>query len=91
MSDHDAVVFSFSIKHVPDQQNSFLQQDPNSMNVEVMWNDFKEAVYNTIFKHVPQRAIRSNSGLPWTNKEKKDMKVRKRLYDIAKRSNSKGD
>ena len=39
-----------------------------------------------------QRTIRSNSGLPWINKElKKDMKVRKHLYDIAKRSNSEGD
>ena len=116
MSDHDAVVFSFSINHVPDQQpphmaflyhradverikadllnfqNSFLQQDPSLMNVKVMWNDFKEAVYNTISKHVPQRTIRSNSGLPWINKElKKDMKVRKCLYDIAKRSNTEGD
>ena len=81
MSDHDAIVFSFSINHVPDQQpprkvflyhkadvegikanllnfqNSFLQQDSSSVNVEVMWNDFKEAVYNTISKHVPQRTI----------------------------------
>ena len=46
-------------------------------------------MYNTISKHVPQRTIRSNSGLPWINKE--DMKARKHLYDIAKRSNSEED
>ena len=38
-------------------QNSFLQQNPSLIDVEVMWNDFKEAVYNTISKHVPQRTI----------------------------------
>jgi len=116
MSDHDAVIFKFSMNYVPDHQpphkvflyhqanveglktdlldfkNSFLQHDLITMDVEVMWKEFKDAIHESISKHIPQRTIQSNNNLPWINKRiKKDMKTRKRLYDTAKRSNSERD
>jgi len=75
-----------------DFQDHFLQYDPSLVDVKVMWNEFKEAVHNIISKHIPQRTIHSNNDLPWINKQiKKDMKIRKHLYDAAKRSNSERD
>ena len=116
MSDHDAVIFKFSMNYVPDHQpphkvflyhqanveglktdlldfkNSFLQHDLITMDVEVMWKEFKDAIHESISKHIPQRTIQSNNNLPWINKRiKRDMKTRKCLYDTAKRSNSERD
>ena len=49
-------------------QNHFLQYDLSLVDVEVMWNEFKEAVHSTISKHIPQRILQSNNNLPWINK-----------------------
>ena len=73
-------------------QNDFLQSDLNSRCIEVMWNEFKQAIHSTISKHVPQRTIRPSSRLPWLSKQlKKKMKIRKHLYNTAKRTNSEDD
>ena len=73
-------------------QNDFLQSDLNSKCIEVMWNEFKQAIHSTISKHVPQRTIRPSSRLPWLSKQlKKKMKIRKHLYNTAKRTNSEDD
>jgi len=57
-----------------------------------MWLEFKNAIHECINKHVPHKTIRPKKSLPWINHEiKKDMKTRKRLYNIAKRNNTQGD
>jgi len=71
---------------------SFLQHDLVTMDVEVMWKEFKNAIHESISKHIPQVPIQTNINLPWINKRiKRDMKTCKRLYDTAKRSNSERD
>jgi len=60
-------------------QDHFLQYDASLVHVEIMWNEFKEALRNTMLKHIPQRTIQSNNDLPWINKEiENDTKTRKR-------------
>jgi len=73
-------------------QTCFLTKDPYSKTVEQNWIDLKNAIDTSVMKHVPFKTIRSNSRLPWINAEiKKDMKKRKHLYNIAKRTRSEDD
>ena len=73
-------------------QTCFLTNDPYSKTVEQNWIDLKNAIDTSVMKHVPFKTIRSNSRLPWINAEiKKDMKKRKHLYNIAKRTRSEDD
>ena len=47
-------------------QEAFLSSDPYSQSVEDNWNQFKEAIINTMLKNIPQRKIKShNHYLPW--------------------------
>jgi len=69
-----------------------LNSDPQSRSVDQLWQEFKEAVDKAVTDHVPHKVNNSRNRLPWLNKEiKKDMKVRKRLYNKAKRSNLQHD
>ena len=69
-------------------QEGFLSSDPYSQSVEDNWNQFKEAIINTMLKNIPQRKIKSHncylSCLSYDIKSK--MKERKMLYDKAKKS-----
>jgi len=72
--------------------NNFRDSDPQSRTVDQLWKEFKEAVHKAVIDHVPHRVNKSRSRLPWINRQiKADMKVRKRLYNKAKRSNLQHD
>ena len=72
--------------------NGFLQSDITSKSIDTMWTEFKNSIHECIHKHVPHKTIRSNRRLPWINQQiKKDMKIRKRLYNIAKKTNIQDD
>ena len=73
-------------------QTHFLGNDPYCKTVEQNWTDLKGVINDSVAKHVPYKTIRSNSKLPWINREiKRDMKRRKQLYNIAKRTKSSND
>ena len=68
-------------------QTCFLTNDSYSKTVEQNWIDLKDVIDTSVVKYVPFKTIRSNSRLPWINAEiKKNMKKRKHLYKIAKRT-----
>ena len=70
----------------------FFENDPYSKSVEQNWADFKRVINDTVIKNVPHKIIRPHNSLPWLNKEiKKDMKKRKQLYNLAKKSKSNND
>ena len=62
-------------------QVAFLSSDPYSQSVEDNWNQFKEAIINTMLKNIPQRKIKShNRYLPWLSHDiKSKMKEQKKL------------
>ena len=67
--------------------NNFLNSDPQSRTVDQLWQKFKEAVDKAVIDHVPHKMNNSRNRLPRMNRQiKADMKVRKRLYNKAKRS-----
>ena len=67
--------------------NNFLNSDPQSRTVDQLWQEFKEAVDKAVIDHVPHKVNNSRNRLPWINRQiKADMKVRKQLYNKAKRS-----
>ena len=72
--------------------NNFLNSDPSSRSVDQLWEEFKEVVDKAVTNHVPHKVNRSHNRLPWINKPiKKDMKLRKCLYNKAKRTNLQND
>ena len=72
--------------------NYFFEHDPYTQSVEQNWNKLKSAITDSITKHVPFKTMHPNSKLPWINKDiKRDMKKRKRYYNIAKQSKSAND
>ena len=69
-----------------------MHSDHQSRSVSQLWQEFKQAVEKAVIDHVPHKLNSSRNRLPWLNKQiKKDMKVRKRLYNKAKRSNIEHD
>ena len=73
-------------------RDTFLHNDPQSRSVNQLRQEFKQAVNRAVIDHVPYKVNSSNNRLPWLNKQiKKDVKVRKRLYNKAKRSNLQHD
>ena len=73
-------------------QTYFLGNDPYCKTVEQNWTDLKGVIDDNVAKHMPYKTICSNSKLPWINREiKRDMKRRKQLYNIAKRTKSSND
>jgi len=73
-------------------QTDFLASDPYSKTVEENWTHLKSAINDSVTKYVPFKTVRSSFRLPWINREiKKDMKKRKKLYNIAKRTKSSSD
>jgi len=73
-------------------QNTFISSNPLSLSVEQNWLEFKTAISETLLKNVPHKTVRSCNHLPWINRQiKKDMKIRKRLYNKARRTNSNAD
>ena len=72
--------------------NNFLNSDPQSRTVDQLWQEFKMAVDKAVIDHVPHKVNNSRNRLPWIIRQiKADMKVRKRLYNKAKRSNLQHD
>ena len=64
-------------------------RDTLSKSVEQNWLKFKAAISETVSKHVPHKTVQSRNHLLCINKQiKKDMKIRKCLYNKAKRTNS---
>ena len=69
-----------------------MHSDPQSSSVNQLWQEFKQAINKVVLDHVPHKVNISRNRLPWINKQiQKDMKVRKRFYNKAKRSNSQDD
>ena len=68
--------------------DNFLHSDPQSRSINhLWWQEFKQAINKVILDHVPHKVNISHTcnRLPWINKQiKKDLKVRKRLYNKAK-------
>ena len=68
-------------------RNAFLLSNPQSRSVDQLWQEIKQTVHKADLDHVPHKVNKSSNRLPWINRQmKKDMKVRKRLYNKAKRT-----
>ena len=68
-----------------DFQLNFFMSDPYLNNVESNWNNFKQAINNTIITHIPQKPSQSRNNLPWiTPSVKRLMNRRTCLYRKAK-------
>ena len=73
-------------------RDTFLHNDPQSRSVNQLRQEFKQAVNRVVIDHVPHKVNSSHNRLPWLNKQiKKKVKVRKCLYNKAKRSNLQHD
>ena len=59
--------------------------DPYLNCVESNWNNFKQAINNTIITHIPLKPSQSRNNLPWiTPSIKRLMNWQTRLYRKAK-------
>ena len=73
-------------------QEHFSASDPLQNSVEDNWQLLKHAIEKAISKHIPSKLARSRDKLPWINPAiKHKMKLRKHLYDKAKRTGSHTD
>jgi len=69
--------------------NTFISGNPECNSVDANWNSFKEALANSVSRHIPQKKITAHKDLPWINQDiKKAMKNCKRLYDCVKQYNT---
>ena len=50
-------------------QTYFLGNDPYHKTVEQNWTDLKGVINDSVAKHMPYKTRRSNSKLPWINRE----------------------
>lgn len=70
-------------------QEHFSASDPLQNSTEHNWQLLKDAMQKAISKHIPSKPARSRDKLPWiTPLIKQKMKLRKCLYDKAKRTNT---
>ena len=80
----------FSIDHIfplQEFQEHFSASDPLQNSIEHNWQLLKDAIQTAISKHTPSKLAKSRDKLPWINPLiKQKMKLRKRLYDKAKRT-----
>ena len=58
--------------------------DPYLNYVESNWNNFKQAINNTIITHIPQKPSQSRNNLPWITSIKRLMNHQTRIYCKAK-------
>ena len=66
-------------------KDSFKSSNPECNSVDTNWNSFKEALANSISRHIPKKKIKAHKDLPWiTHDIKKAMKHQRQLYDYAK-------
>ena len=69
--------------------NAFVSSNPECNSVDANWNSFKEALANSLSRHIPRKKITARKDLPWINRDiKKAMKNCKRQYDHAKQYNT---
>lgn len=65
---------------------SYIENHQSCMNIDVMWNDLKTHLDETIRKHIPQRTIKHQHGYPWITPELRHMiRRRDRLYNKMKK------
>ena len=70
-------------------KDSFKSSNPECNSVDAKWNSFKEALANSISRHIPKKKIKARKDLSWiTHDIKKTMKHRRQLYDYAKQYNT---
>ena len=68
----------------------FMSLNPLHKSVENNWNSFKQALANSVSKHIPMKKCKSQRDLPWLNHNiKSQMRKRRKLYDTAKQINTK--
>ena len=61
-------------------KDSFKSSNPECNSVDTNWNSFKEALANSISRHIPKKKIKACKDLPWiTHDIKKAMKHRRQL------------
>ena len=62
------------------------------MNVSEQWDYFKEKLSQGLEKHIPSKIAKSKVSHPWVNRKiRREIRKRKRLYKIAKKSGSQID
>ncbi|XP_033628827.1 uncharacterized protein LOC117291298 [Asterias rubens] len=73
-------------------QDSFLNSDPDSRNVQTNWNMFKEKISELMEKHIPSRTSCASHKNPWITREVRRMSKKKQsLYKKARLSNNPKD
>ena len=66
-----------------------LSSDQYKLTVEENWSKFKEMVIKVMNTHIPCKIMRPYKDIPWLNHNiKSKMQEQKRLYDLAKASQS---
>ena len=70
-------------------QEHFSASDPLQNSTEHNWQLLKDAMQKAVSKYIPSKPARSRDKIPWiTPLIKRIMKLRKCLYDKAKRTNT---
>ena len=68
-------------------QQNFLSSEPYAKSVETNWTEFKNTIKQLMDEFIPQKQVQSSNHIPWLNHQiKHKIKERKRLYNIARRS-----
>jgi len=68
------------------QQDS-LSTETYARSIETNWTDFKDMIKQAMNEFIPQKQVQSSNHIPWLNRQiKHKIKERKRLYNIARRS-----
>ena len=67
-------------KELEDFKDSFLESEPLKKGVEENWNMLKQAIFNAMEKHIPQKKLSSRQHVPWmTSTIKRMIRKKKRL------------
>ena len=71
--------------------NDFINKHQKSMDINQMWEEFKNHIHKLLEKYIPQRTIKHQHGYPWITTELRRMiRKRDRLYNkIKKMGNTK--
>ena len=84
--------FDLISKDMVEFATSVTDEKVQSLGVNELWMDFKQALLTSVDKHIPSRLSRNSTQLPWIKHSHIRLIRRKqRLYNKAKRSNDLSD
>ena len=73
-------------------RDQYMENKHSSNSIESDWNSFKNAISETMDRNIPKKTVKSKADTPWmTNKIKRMIRKKKRLYKKAKKCSNKSD